>query len=98
MIVNLGKKALLELAVPLAKCSLPKLATKAASYDIDKFESKISRRVPVRARNGFTSNEDRDHITKIEDLLENLGLLIDGPTETIKHEIRKSKKMDLLVL
>ena len=35
---KLGKKALLDLAVPLAKDVLPKLATTATSSVLDKFE------------------------------------------------------------
>ena len=35
---NLDKKALLDLAVPLIKDHLPKLATKAAYSVLDKFE------------------------------------------------------------
>ena len=37
---NLGKKALINLAVPLAKDVLPKLATKATSSLLAKFERK----------------------------------------------------------
>ena len=37
---KLGKKVLLGLAVPLAKDVLPKLATKATSSVLDKFEKK----------------------------------------------------------
>ena len=40
MMSNLGKKKLLDLAVPLAKDVLPKLATKATSPVLDKFEKK----------------------------------------------------------
>ena len=36
----MGKKTLIDLAVPLAKDILPKLATKVASSAIDKFERK----------------------------------------------------------
>ena len=39
---DLGKKALLELAVPLAEDVLPRLATKAISFVLAKFERKIS--------------------------------------------------------
>ena len=39
---NLGKKALLDVAVPLAKDVLLKLATEATSCALDKCERKIS--------------------------------------------------------
>ena len=39
---NLGKKAILDLAAPLAKDVLPKLALKATSSVLDKFDGKIS--------------------------------------------------------
>ena len=42
MMGDLGKKALLELAVPLAEDVLPRLATKAISFVLAKFERKIS--------------------------------------------------------
>ena len=45
----LGKEALINLAVPLAKDILPKLVTKAFSSILDKFERKISGRGAVRA-------------------------------------------------
>ena len=58
---NLGKKALKDLAVPLPKDFLPKLATKATSSVLGKFERKISAEGAVRTGKGFTlliSNED----------------------------------------
>ena len=94
MMGNLGKKALLELAVPSAKDVLPRLATKATSFVLDKFERKISGEGPVRAGKGFTlfiSDEDMDDTIKIAELLEKSGLFIDGATETVKHELRKTK-------
>ena len=39
----------------------------------------------------FVSNEDMDYIIKIVASLEKSGLLIDGATETVKHEIKKQK-------
>ena len=48
----------------------------------------------MRPRKGFTlfvSNEDMDYIIKIVASLEKSGLLIDGATETVKHEIKKQK-------
>ena len=91
---NLSKKVLLDLAVPLAKVVLPKLATKATSSVLDKFERKITGKGAVRAGRGFTffiSNEDMDVIIKIVESLDKSGLLIDVSTETVKHEIKKQE-------
>ena len=63
VIDELGKKALIDLAVPLAKDVLPKLATKATLFILDKVERNISGKGAVRAENGFTLfilNEDMD--------------------------------------
>ena len=68
MMSNLGKKALLDLAVYLAKDVLLELATKATSSVLDKFERKRSGWGAVRAWKGFTlfiSNEDMSNIIKI---------------------------------
>ena len=81
MIGKLGKETLTNIVVPLAKSVLPKLATKATSSAIDKFERKISEWEAIRAEKGFTlviSNEDMDDIIRIIKSLENSGLLIDG--------------------
>ena len=61
----------------LAKNVLPKLATKANSFVLDKFERKISGEGTVRAGKGFTlfiSNEDLNDIIKIKEPLEKSGL------------------------
>ena len=92
MLGNLGKKALLELAVPLAKNGLPKLATKATLSILDKLERKISGE--KKAGKGFTlfiSKEYINDIIKIVKSLEDSGVLIDGVTETVKHEIKKQE-------
>ena len=96
MIGNLGKKTnrLIDLADPLAKNVLTKLATKTASSVIDEFEKSISVRGSVRARKGFTliiPNESMDDVTKTAKSLEILIPLIDGVIETAKHEIKKDK-------
>ena len=44
----MGKKELLDLAFPLAKDVLPKLATKSNSSVLNKFERKISGQGGVR--------------------------------------------------
>ena len=67
---------------------------------LDKLERKISGLGAVIAKKQSTlliSNEDMDDITKIRELLEKSVLLIDGATETIKHEI-KHNKVDCLGL
>ena len=52
---NFGKKHYqIDLAVPLAKDILLKLATKEASSLLDKFEGKISRKGAVRAGKVFS--------------------------------------------
>ena len=89
---DLGKKALLDISVPLAKDVFPKLATKATLSILDKSVRKVSGKGAVRAGKGFTlfiSNKNMDDISKIVESLENSGLLIDGATETVKHEIKK---------
>ena len=40
----------------------------------------------------FISNEDMDDIIKIVKPLESSGLLIDGATKTVKHEIKKQER------
>ena len=48
----------------------------------------------VRTEEGFTlffSNKDLSEIIKIIKLLYNSNLLIDGITETVKHEIKKQE-------
>ena len=65
-----------------------------ASNAINKFERKISGKGPVRAGKRFTliiSNEDMNDISKIINSLEDSNVLIDGITETVKHEIRKQE-------
>ena len=55
----------------------------------------------MRAGRGFTlfiSNEDMDDIIKIIESLEKSGLLIDGASETVKHGIKKTKKVDFFLL
>ena len=62
------------------------------SLEVNKFERKISGKGSVRAAKGFTlfiSNEDVNDVIKIIRSLEDLGVLIDGVTETVKHEIKK---------
>ena len=49
----------------------------------------------MRAGKGFTlfiSNEDMNDIIKFIKLLEDSGALIDGVTETVNHEIKKTRR------
>ena len=62
---------------------------------------KISGKVAVRAGKGlilFISNEDMNDIIKIIKSLEDSSVLIDGVTETVKHEIKKQEDRFLRVL
>ena len=62
---NLGKKALTNIAIPLARDNLPGLVSNLTSNAINKFER--SRKGAVRAREGFSlfiSNEDMNNIIK----------------------------------
>ena len=99
MMSNLGKKALIEL-FPSPKDVLPKLATKATSFILDKFKRKGSEQGSVKAAKKFTlftSIEDMNDINKIVKSLEGSKLSIDNATETVKHETKK-KKAGFLVL
>ena len=92
---NLGKKALTNIAVPLAKDNIPRLVSNLASSAINKFDRKISGKGVVRAGKGFTlcvSNEDMNDIIKIIKSLEDSGVLIDRVTGTVKHKIKKTRR------
>ena len=92
---NLGKKALTNIAIPLARDNLPGLVSNLISNAINKFERKISGKGAVRAGKGFTlfiSNEDMNDIINIIKSLEDSVVLIDGVTETIKDEIKKIRR------
>ena len=93
-LANLGKKALTNVAIPLARDNLPGLVNNLTSNAINKFERKIGGKRAVRAGKGFTLfilNEDMNDIIKIIKSLEEPGVLIDGITETEKHEIKKQE-------
>ena len=94
-------KVVTDLAIHLAKNSLPglvsNLASNAASNPINKFERRIHGKGVIRAEKGFTFSifdKDMDDIIEIIKLLEDSGVLIDGVTEAVKHET----KMNILVL
>ena len=92
---NLGNKKLTNTAIPLARDHLPELASNLISNAINKFERKTSGKGAVRRGKGFTlfiSNEDMNDIIKIIQSLEDLGVSIDRVTETVKHEIKKTRR------
>ena len=91
---NLGKKALRNIVISLARDNLPGLASNLTASAINKFYTKISGKGAVKAEKGFTlfiSNEDMNDINKIIKSLEAPGVLIDGVTETVKREIKKQE-------
>ena len=66
------------------------IALNAASNAINKVETRISGKRVAMAGKEFTSlisNEDMDDIIRIIKLLEDSGVLIDGVTENVKHEL-----------
>ena len=84
---KLGKKVLLDLAIPLAKDVLPNLATIATSSVLDKFEKKKKNWTRSSKSRKWThfiiSNEDEDDIIKIAESSEKSFLLIDGARGTV---------------
>ena len=89
---HLGKKSLANIAIPLARDNLLGLVSNLISNAINKFERKITGKRAVSVRKGFTLfilNEDMNDIVKIIKSLEHSGVLMDGVTETVKHEIKK---------
>ena len=97
---NLGKKALMNFAVPVATNVLPKLA-KATSSVLAKLKKIISWQGAVRAGKGLTffiSNEIMDDIIEIVKSLEDPSLLIGGASEILKHEIKKTKNVSFSLL
>ena len=81
--------------MPLTRDNLPGLVSNLAQNAINKFERKASRKEAVRAGRELTlfiSNEDIIDIIKVIKSLEDSSVLIDGATETVKHEIKKKKQ------
>ena len=79
----------------MARDNLSGLVSNLASYAINQFERKISGKGAVRAGKGFSlfiSNEDMNDIIKTIKSLEDSGVFIDGDTETVKHETKKTRK------
>ena len=92
---NLGKKALINIAITLARDNLPGLVSTLTSNVINNFERKITGKGAIRAGRGFTlfvPNKDINDTIKIMKLLEDLGVLIAGITETVKHQIKKQER------
>ena len=83
-----------NIAIPLARDNLPGLVSNLTPSAINKFERKISGKGAFRAGKGFTlfiSDEDMNDIIKIIKSSENLGVLVDGVTKTVKDEIKKQE-------
>ena len=85
--------------MPLTRDNLPGLVSNLAQNAINKFERKTSRKEAVRAGRELTlfiSNEDIIDIIKFIKSLEDSSVLIDGATETVKHEIKKKQEEGFL--
>ena len=95
MMSNLVRKVLTDVFALLVGYVLPHLAYNATtSSTLGKFERRISGQGAVRAGKRFTlfiSNEDMDDIIKTVESLENSGLLNDGASKTVKHEIKRQE-------
>ena len=88
---NLGKKALINIAIPLARDNLPGLVSNLTSNAINKFERKINGKGTVRAEKEFTLfilKEDMNDVIKIVKSPEDSDVPIDEVSETVKHEIK----------
>ena len=91
---NLGKISLTNIAIPLARDNLPGLVSNLTSSAVNKFDRKISGKGTVRAGKvltSFISDENLNDAIKIIKSLENSGVLIDGVTEAVKHEVEKQE-------
>ena len=91
---NLGKISQTNIAIPLARDNLPGLVSNLTSSALNKLDRKISWKGTVRAGKVFTSfisDEDLNDVIKIIKSLENSGVLIDGVTEAVKHEVEKQE-------
>ena len=95
MVRCLGKKSLTNVTIPFARDNFSGLVSNITTNAINKFERKISGKGAVKAGRGFTlfiSNENMNDIIRIIKSLENSGALIDEVTETLKHEIKNTKR------
>ena len=94
-LANLGKKPLKHVAISSVRDILRGLVSNLTSNVINKFERKISGKGAVRTGERstlFMSDEDMNDIIKIIKSLEDSGVLIDGVTETVKYEIKKTSR------
>ena len=85
------KKSPKTVAISSARYNLPGLASNLISCKINKFERKVSGKGAVRTRKGFTffvSNEDMNDIIVITKSLQDSGILLDGVTEKVEHEMK----------
>ena len=92
---NLGKKALTNIAISLARDNLPGLVSNLTLNAINNLGRKIIEKGAVRGGKGFTlfiSNEDMNDIIKFIKSLEDSDVLLDGVIETVKHEIKKKRR------
>ena len=71
---------------------MPKLAFKATLSVIDSFESGWGAVKEEKEFTLFILDEDMDDIIRFLKLQENSGVLIDGVTETVKHEMKKMRR------
>ena len=98
---KLGKKVVTHIAISFAKNNfsglLRNIALNLALNAMNEFERRVSRKGVVKAGKGFTlfisneDNEDMDNVIKIVKSLEDSGILIDGVTEAVKHELKKQE-------
>ena len=91
---NLGKISQTNIAIPLARDNLPGLVSNLTSSALNKLDRKINGKGTVRAGKVFTSfisDEDLNNVIKIIKSLEISGVLIDGVTEAVKHEVQKQE-------
>ena len=85
----LCNKVIKDLAILLTSDNLPGLVNNLVSNATNKFEQKINEKGTVRSGKWFTLfilNEDMNDIIKIIKSLKDSGVLIDGVSETVKHE------------
>ena len=91
---NVGEKVLTNIAINLARDNLLGLVNNLGSNALSEFARRVSGVGAVwsgRRFTLFTSNGCMNDIIKIKKSLEDLRALIDWVTQTIKHEIRKTK-------
>ena len=79
---------LIKVDIPLSKKFLTPLATTASASAID---GAIQRKMLGKGITLVISNEEMNDIIKIIKSQENSGALIDGVSETVKHEIKRQE-------